>query len=37
MINLTALPQVSYQSFPAHVENNTRPGWHATFGVDYTF
>jgi outer membrane receptor protein involved in Fe transport len=37
VINLTSRPQVSYQSFPAYVEDNSLSGWRATFGVDYTF
>ena len=37
VINLTSRPQVSYQSFPAYVEDNSNSGWRATFGVDYTF
>ncbi|MBL9213085.1 MAG: TonB-dependent receptor [Opitutaceae bacterium] len=37
VINLTSRPQVSYQSFPAYVEDNSMSGWRATFGVDYTF
>ncbi|MBI4625050.1 MAG: TonB-dependent receptor [Verrucomicrobia bacterium] len=37
VINLTSRPQVSYQSFPAYVEDNSMSGWRATVGVDYTF
>lgn len=37
VINLTSRPQVSYQSFPAYVEDNSNSGWRATFGVDVTF
>ncbi len=37
VINLTSRPQVSYQSFPQYVEDNSRSGWRATVGVDYTF
>ncbi|MFM8618433.1 MAG: TonB-dependent receptor [Opitutaceae bacterium] len=37
VINLTSRPQVSYQSFPAYVEDNSRFGWRATVGADYTF
>jgi TonB-dependent receptor len=37
VINLTSRPQVSYQSFPRYVEDNSNSGWRATFGVDYTF
>jgi TonB-dependent receptor len=37
VINLTSRPQVSYQSFPAYVEDNSLSGWRATVGVDYTF
>ena len=37
VINLTSRPQVSYQSFPQYVEDNSNSGWRATFGVDVTF
>ena len=37
VINLTSRPQVSYQSFPTYVEDNSRFGWRATVGVDYMF
>jgi outer membrane receptor for ferrienterochelin and colicin len=37
VINLTARPQVSYQSFPAYVEDNSLSGRRYTLGVDYTF
>lgn len=37
VINLTSRPQVSYQSFPAYVEDNSNSGWRATVGVDVTF
>jgi outer membrane receptor protein involved in Fe transport len=37
VINLTSRPQVSYQSFPHYVEDNSLSGWRATVGVDYTF
>ncbi|MBI5689899.1 MAG: TonB-dependent receptor [Verrucomicrobia bacterium] len=37
VINLTSRPQVSYQSYPAYVEDNSNSGWRATMGVDYTF
>jgi outer membrane receptor protein involved in Fe transport len=37
VINATSRPQVSYQSFPAYVEDNSMSGWRATVGVDYTF
>ncbi len=37
VINLTSRPQVSYQSFPQYVEDNSLSGWRATVGVDYTF
>ncbi len=37
VINLTSRPQVSYQSFPQYVEDNSNSGWRATVGVDVTF
>ncbi|MBL9188030.1 MAG: TonB-dependent receptor [Opitutaceae bacterium] len=37
VINLTSRPQVSYQSFPTYVEDNSNSGWRATVGVDVTF
>lgn len=37
VINLTERPQVSYQSFPAYVEDNSMSGRRFTLGVDYTF
>jgi TonB-dependent receptor len=37
VINLTSRPQVSYQSFPRYVEDNSNSGLRAQFGVDYTF
>lgn len=37
VVNLTKRPQVSYQSFPAYVEDNSMSGRRFTFGVDYTF
>ena len=37
VINLTQRPQVSYQSFPAYVEDNSMSGRRWTVGVDYTF
>jgi TonB-dependent receptor len=37
VINVTANPQVSYQSFPANVEDNSYYGRRATLGIDYTF
>jgi TonB-dependent receptor len=37
VINLTKRPQVSYQSFPAYVEDNSMSGRRFTLGVDYTF
>jgi outer membrane receptor for ferrienterochelin and colicin len=36
VINFTSRPQVSYQSFPAYVEDNSMSGWRATIGVDLT-
>ncbi len=37
VINLTERPQVSYQSFPAYVEDNSVSGRRFNVGVDYTF
>ncbi len=37
VVNLTKRPQVSYQSFPAYVEDNSMSGRRMTIGVDYTF
>jgi TonB-dependent receptor len=37
VINLTSEPQVSSQSYPAYVEDNSNSGWRATVGVEYTF
>jgi TonB-dependent receptor len=37
VINATSRPQVSYQSFPAYVEDNSLSGWRATAGVEMTF
>lgn len=37
VINLTKRPQVSYQSFPAYVEDNSMSGRRFSVGVDYSF
>jgi len=37
VINLTSRPQVSYQSFPAYVEDNSMSGWRLTVAADYSF
>ncbi len=37
VINLTSRPQVSYQSFPQYVEDNSLSGWRATVGIEYTY
>ena len=37
VLNLTKRPQISYQSFPAYVEDNSMSGRRWTLGVDYTF
>lgn len=37
VINLTSRPQVSYQSYPQYVEDNSLSGWRATAGIEYTF
>jgi TonB-dependent receptor len=37
VINATSRPQVSYQSFPAYVEDNSLSGWRANAGVEWTF
>jgi TonB-dependent receptor len=37
VLNATKRPQISYQSFPAYVEDNSMSGRRFTFGVDYTF
>lgn len=37
VINATNRPQVSYQAFPAYVEDNSNSGPRITIGVDYTF
>ena len=37
VINATSRPQVSYQSFPAYVEDNSLSGWRANAGVELTF
>jgi TonB-dependent receptor len=37
VINLTSRPQVSYQSFPHYVEDNSNSGWRLTVAVDYTY
>lgn len=37
VINLTKRPQVSYQSFPAYVEDNSMSGRRWSFGADYAF
>lgn len=37
VINLTKRPQVSYQSFPAYVEDNSMSGRRYNIAIDYTF
>jgi outer membrane receptor for ferrienterochelin and colicin len=37
VLNLTKRPQISYQSFPAFVEDDSMSGRRWTLGVDYTF